>query len=162
MATSKGLALVYGTKATVKVYDSANLLLLTAGIATLESMDITHECDTEQVKNSSGEVVANVSAGDRLSATFNIIPSGATVADAKLAAAISNGNGRVNVTSADSINIGSAFTAGIPFTVTDSINGDWIYIGGGSLKFTQSGKAMLSLPCVKYTLINGATAAFNL
>jgi hypothetical protein len=162
MATSKGLALVYGTKATVKVYDSANLLLLTAGIATLESMDITHECDTEQVKNSSGEVVANVSAGDRLSATFNIIPSGATVADAKLAAAISNGNGRVNVTSADSINIGSAFTAGSPVTGTDSINGDWIYIGGGSLKFTQSGKAMLSLPCVKYTLINGATAAFNL
>jgi hypothetical protein len=162
MATSKGLALVFGTKATVKVYDSANLLLLTAGIATLESMDITHECDTEQVKNSSGEVVANVSAGDRLSATFNIIPSGATVADAKLAAAISNGNGRVNVTSADSINIGSAFTAGSPVTGTDSINGDWIYIGGGSLKFTQSGKAMLSLPCVKYTLINGATAAFNL
>ncbi len=162
MATSKGLALVFGTKATVKVYDSANLLLLTAGIATLESMDITHECDTEQVKNSSGEVVANVSAGDRLSATFNIIPSGATVADAKLAAAISNGNGRVNVTSADSINIGSAFTAGSPVTGTDSINGDWIYIGGGSLKFTQSGKAMLSLPCVKYAGINGATAAFNL
>lgn len=162
MATSKGLALVYGTKATVKVYDSANLLLLTAGIATLESMDITHECDTEQVKNSSGEVVANVSAGDRLSATFNIIPSGATVADAKLAAAISNGNGRVNVTLADSINIGSAFTAGSPVTGSDSINGDWIYIGGGSLKFTQSGKAMLSLPCVKYALINGATAAFNL
>ena len=70
MATSKGLALVFGTKATVKVYDSANLLPLVAGIATLESMDITHECDTEQVKNSSGEVVANVSAGDRLSATL--------------------------------------------------------------------------------------------
>jgi hypothetical protein len=162
MATSKGLALVYGTKATVKVYDSANVLLLTAGIATLESMDITHECDSEQIKNSSGEVVANVSAGDRLSATFNIIPSGATVADAKLAAAITKGNGRVNVTSADAVNIGSDFTAGPPVTGSDSINGDWIYIGGGSLKFTQSGKAMLSLPCVKYAGINGATAALAL
>ena len=162
MATSKGLALVYGTKATVKVYDSANVLLLAAGIATLESMDITHECDSEQIKNSSGEVVANVSAGDRLSATFNIIPSGATVGDAKLAAAITKGNGRVNVTSADAVNIGSDFTAGPPVTGSDSINGDWIYIGGGSLKFTQSGKAMLSLPCVKYAGINGATAALAL
>jgi hypothetical protein len=162
MATSKGLALVFGTKATVKVYDSANVLPLVAGIATLESMDITHECDTEQVKNSSGEVVANVSSGDRLSATFNIIPSGATTGDAKLAALIPNGNGRVNVTVADSISIGAAFTAGPPITVSDSINGDWIYIGGGSLKFTQSGKAMLSLPCVKYAGITGSTAAITL
>ena len=162
MATSKGLGLVFGTKATVKVYDSANLLPLVAGIATLESMDITHECDTEQVKNSSGEVVANVSAGDRLSATFNIIPSGADATAARLAAIIPNGNGRVNVTFADSISIGTAFTAGSPPTGSDSINGDWIYVGGGSLKFTQSGKAMLSLPCVKYPLLNGATAAFNL
>ena len=162
MATSKGLGLVFGTKATVKVYDSANLLPLVAGIATLESMDITHECDTEQVKNSSGEVVANVSAGDRLSATFNIIPSGSTSANALLAAAIPNGNGRVNVTLADSVSIGAAFTAGTPPTVSDSINGDWIYIGGGSLKFTQSGKAMLSLPCVKYAGITGSTAAITL
>ncbi len=162
MATSKGLALVFGTKALVKVYDSANLLPLVAGIATIESMDITHECDSEQIKNSSGEVVANVSSGDRLSATFNVIPSGATAADAKLAAAIPNGNGRVNVTVADAVSIGSAFTAGSPPTGADSINGDWIYIGGGSVKFTQSGKAMLSLPCVKYALINGATAAITL
>jgi hypothetical protein len=161
MATSKGLGLVYGTKATVKVYDSANGILLAAGIATLESMDITHECDTEQVKNSSGEVVANVSSGDRLSATFNIIPSGATSSDALNAAAIPNGNGRVNVTLADSVYAGGLLTAGTG-TGSNAINGDWIYNGGGSLKFTQSGKAMLSLPCVKYSLITGATAAITL
>jgi hypothetical protein len=161
MATSKGLALVYGTKATVKVYDSANNTLLVSGIATLESMDITHEADTEQVKNSSGEIVANVSSGDRLSATFNIIPSGATPADALLAAAIPNGNGRVNVTVADQVSIGGLLTAGTG-TGANAINGDWIYNGGGSLKFTQSGKAMLTLPCVKYALITGATAAQTL
>jgi hypothetical protein len=124
-------------------------------------MDITHECDTEQVKNSSGEVVANVSSGDRLSATFNIIPSGATSADALNAAAIPNGNGRVNVTLADSVSIGGLLTGGSG-TGANAINGDWIYNGGGSVKFTQSGKAMLSLPCVKYSLITGATAAITL
>lgn len=160
MATSKGLALVYGTKATVKVYDSAGTTLLAAGIATLESMDISHEADTEQVKNSSGEVVANVSSGDRLSATFNIIPSGSTPADALLAASIPNGNGRVNITLADSVAIGGTMGGG--GSGLNAINGDWIYNGGGSLKFTQSGKAMLTLPCVKFALINGATAAQTL
>lgn len=153
MATSKGLALVYGSKALIKVYNSANTVLLAAGIATLESMDITHECDTEQVKNSSGEVVANVSSGDRLSATFNIIPTGTAPADALLASGIPNGNGRINVTVADAVSIGS---------VANAINGDWIYNGGGSLKFTQSGKAMLSLPCVKYALVDGSIAAQTL
>lgn len=161
MATSKGLALVYGTKATVKVYDSANGILLAAGIATLESMDISHEADVEQVKNSSGEIVANVSSGDRLSATFNIIPSGTTPADALLAAAIPNGNGRVNVTLADSVSIGGLLSGGAG-TGANAINGDWIYNGGGSLKFTQSGKAMLTLPCMKFSLISGSTAAQTL
>ena len=62
MANSKGLALVYGAKGTITLKTPAGVALTSGAISTIESYDATNEADVEQIKDSDGEVVAQVSA----------------------------------------------------------------------------------------------------
>lgn len=146
MATSKGLGLVFGSKGTITLYSAAispatPVALLSGGISTIESYDITHEGDVEQIKNSSGETIAQVVANERLSISVTFIPSGSTAANALLAAGLPAVNGYATIANADTISLGGTANA---------INGNWVYSGGGSVKFTQSGKAMVTVPLVRY------------
>lgn len=151
MAVSKGLALVYGAKGTITLYTPAGVALTTGAISTVESYDATHEADVEQIKNSSGEVVAQVSANERISLNVTFIPSAATFAQAKLAAGLPAVNGYATIASSDGITIGGV-----------SIDGDYVYSGGGSVKFTSSGKAMVTVTVTKYPSLAGNAAVFTL
>jgi hypothetical protein len=151
MAVSKGLALVYGAKGTITLYTPAGVALTTGAISTVESYDATHEADVEQIKNSSGEVVAQVSANERISLNVTFIPSAATFAQAKLAAGLPAVNGYATIASSDGVTIGGV-----------TIDGDYVYSGGGSVKFTSSGKAMVTVTVTKYPSLAGNAAVFTL
>lgn len=151
MAVSKGLALVYGAKGTITLYTPAGVALTTGAISTVESYEPTHEADVEQIKNSSGEVVAQVAANERISLNVTFIPSAATFAQAKLAAGLPAVNGYATIASSDGITIGGV-----------SIDGDYVYSGGGRVKFTSSGKAMVTVTVTKYPSLAGNAAVFTL
>ena len=154
MAASKGLALVYGAKGTITLYTPAGVALTTGAISTIESYDATHEADVEQIKNSAGETVAQVSANERISLNVTFIPSAASFAQAKLAAGLPAVNGYATIASSDGVTIGGG-----------SIDGNYVYSGGGSVKFTSSGKVMVTVTVTKYldaSALTGNASTFTL
>lgn len=151
MAVSKGLALVYGAKGTITLYTPAGVALTTGAISTIESYDATHEADVEQIKNSAGEVVAQVSANERISLNVTFIPSAATFAQAKLASGLPAVNGYATIAASDGVTVGGV-----------SIDGDYVYSGGGSVKFTSSGKVMVTVTVTKYPSLAGNASTFTL
>jgi hypothetical protein len=151
MANSKGLALVYGAKGTITLKTPAGAALTTGAITTIESYDATHEADVEQIKNSAGEVVAQVSANERISLNVTFIPSASTFAQAKLAAGLPAVNGYATIATTDGITVGGV-----------SIDGDYVYSGGGSVKFTSSGKVMVTVTVTKYPSLLGNAPVFDL
>jgi hypothetical protein len=140
MAVSKGLALVYGAKGTITLYTPAGVALTSGAITTIESYDATHEADVEQIKNSAGEVVAQVSANERISLNVTFIPSAASFAQAKFAAGLPAVNGYATIASSDGVTI-------------------------GSVKFTSSGKVMVTVTVTKYldaSALTGSASTFTL
>jgi hypothetical protein len=140
------------------LYDAAGNLVITGYVAPdVESYDITHEADTEEVRNSSGEVVGHIGYNNRLTLTLNFIPSGASTANAILASTLPDVNGTCVITGAPQIKIGG---------YTDAINAAtgnrWIYAGGGSIKTTQTGKATGTITLKRYTNLTASGAATNL
>ena len=151
MANSKGLALVYGSKGTSTLKTPAGTALTTGAITTIESYDVTHEADVEQIKNSAGEVVAQVSANERITLSVTFIPSASSFAQAKLAAGLPAVNGSATIASTDGMTVGGV-----------SIDGDYVYSGGGSVKFTSSGKVMVTVTLTKYPSLSGTATVFDL
>lgn len=151
MAVSKGLALVYGANGTITLYTPAGVALTTGAISTIESYDATHEADVEQIKNSAGEVVAQVSANERISLNVTFIPSASSFAQAKLAAGLPAVNGYATIAASDGVTVGGV-----------SIDGDYVYSGGGSVKFTSSGKVMVTVTVTKYPSLAGNASTFTL
>ncbi len=157
MANSQGVAYVFGSPADITLYPSTSttVSIFTGIISSTanEGFDISHECDTEDVKNTNGEVVGSVVSNNRLSLTVNCIPSGSTAANALLTAFLSDGNGTAVIAGAKEVTCG-----GVPNAINTAASGKWIYAGGGSVKFTNAGKAMVTLPLKKYPSITAAVA----
>jgi hypothetical protein len=151
MANSKGLALVYGSKGTITLKTPAGAALTSGAITTIESYDVTHEADVEQIKNSAGEVVAQVSANERITLSVTFIPSAASFAQAKLAAGLPAVNGSATIAATDGMTVGGV-----------SIDGDYVYSGGGSVKFTSSGKVMVTVTLTKYPSLSGTATVYDL
>ena len=158
MANTQGTKYVFGSPATLALYDAAGALVVTGYVSPdIESYDITHEADTEEVRNSAGEVVGHIGYNNRLTLTVNFIPSGASTANALLAASLPDVNGTCVITGAPVIEIGG---------YTDAINAAtgnrWIYAGGGSIKTTQTGKATGTITLKRYANLTASGAATNL
>lgn len=158
MANTQGSKYVFGSPATLALYDAAGALVVTGYVSPdIESYDITHEADTEEVRNSAGEVVGHIGYNNRLTLTVNFIPSGASTANALLSASLPDVNGTCVITGAPVIEIGG---------YTDAINAAtgnrWIYAGGGSIKTTQTGKATATITLKRYTNLTASGAATNL
>ena len=123
----------------------------------IESYDITHEADTEEVRNSAGEVVGHIGYNNRLTLTVNFIPSGTSTANALLSASLPDVNGTCIISGAPVIEIGGYADA------INALTGNrWIYAGGGSIKTTQTGKATATITLKRYTNITVTGAATNL
>lgn len=158
MANTQGSKYVFGSPATMALYDAAGALVVTGYVAPdVESYDITHEADTEEVRNSSGEVVGHIGYNNRLTLTLNFIPSGASAANALLAASLPDVNGTCVITGAPVIEIG-----GYADAINAATGNRWIYAGGGSIKTTQTGKATGTITLKRYTNLTASGAATNL
>lgn len=153
MANTQGNKYVFGSPATLELYDSSNALVVTGYVSPdIESYDITHEADTEEVRNSAGEVVGHIGYNNRLTLTVNFIPTGSSVANAKLAASLPDVNGTCIITNAPIIEVGSYLDAiNAPGSPGAGPGGRWIYAGGGSIKTTQSGKATGTITLKRYS-----------
>lgn len=158
MANTQGSKYVFGSPASLALYDAAGALIVTGYVSPdIESYDITHEADTEEVRNSAGEVVGHIGYNNRLTLTVNFIPSGASTANALLAASLPDVNGTCVITGAPVIEIG-----GYPDAINAATGNRWIYAGGGSIKTTQTGKATGTITLKRYTNLTASGAATNL
>ena len=153
MANTQGSKYIFGSPATLELYDAAGALVVTGYVSPdMESYDITHEADTEEVRNSSGEVVGHIGYNNRLTLTVNFIPAGSTVAIAKLSAALPDVNGTCIITNAPLIEVGGYVDAiNAPGSPGSGPGGRWIYAGGGSIKTTQTGKATGTITLKRYS-----------
>jgi hypothetical protein len=162
MANSQGSKYIFGSPATLALYDAAGALVVTGYVSPdMESYDITHEADTEEVRNSSGEVVGHIGYNNRLTLTVNFIPANTTsVANALLSAALPDVNGTCVISGAPVIEMGSYLDAlNAPGTPGAGPGGRWIYAGGGSIKTTATGKATGTITLKRYTNITVTGAA---
>jgi len=158
MANTQGTKYVFGSPATLALYDAAGALVVTGYVSPdIESYDITHEADTEEVRNSAGEVVGHIGYNNRLTLTLNFIPSGTSAANALLAASLPDVNGTCVITGAPVIEIG-----GYADAINAATGNRWIYAGGGSIKTTQTGKATGTITLKRYTNITASGAATSL
>jgi hypothetical protein len=156
MANTQGVAYVFGSPATITLFnaaDSANTIFTGVTSTANEGFDLSHECDTEEVKNTSGEVVGHIVSNNRLSLNVNCIPSGSTAANALITSFLADGNGTAVIAGAKEVTCG-----GVANAINTAASGKWIYAGGGSVKFTNAGKAMVTLPLKKYPSITAGTA----
>ena len=159
MANTQGVAYVFGSPAIISLYtaaDSATTIFTGTTSTANEGFDLSHECDTEEVKNTSGEVVGHIVSNNRLTLNVNCIPSGSTAALALITAYLADGNGTAVISGAKEVTCGGVANA--INTGGSPASGRWIYAGGGSVKFTNSGKAMVNLPLKKYPSITAMTA----
>ena len=154
MANSQGLAYQFGSPASVTMFDTDNSAAVFTALASIESYDLTHEADTEEVRNSGGEVVGHIGYNERVTLNLNLIPSGANAAAALAFCSLAPVNGTVGITGAPVIKM---------MGTADILNtGRFIYAGGGSVKMTQSGKAMVSITVKKFkNLTTAAAVALN-
>jgi hypothetical protein len=136
------------------MYGINNTTAVFTALTSIESYDITHESDTEEVRNSGGEVVGHIGYNERVTLNLNLIPSGANAAAALAFCSLAPVNGTVQISGAPAIKM---------MGTLDILNtGRFIYAGGGSVKMTQSGKAMVSITVKKYkNLTTAAAIALN-
>jgi hypothetical protein len=159
MANTQGKKYIFGSPATLVLYDAAGNQVVTSYVSPdIESYDITHDCDTEEVRNSSGEVVGHITYNNRITLTVNFVPADSTsTANALLSAALADGNGTATITGAPVIEVG-----GYADAINAATGNRWIYAGGGSVKTTNTGKATGTITLKRYAGITATGAATNL
>lgn len=158
MANSQGRVYRFGAPATLALYNSAGNLVVTLYTSPdMESYDLAHEADTEEVRNSAGEVVGHISYNNRITLTVNFIPAGANAADALKALSAPDANGTCIITGAPQVEFG-----GYADAINAATGNRWIYAGGASVKFTQSGKATGTITLKRYTGLTVTGAAITL
>lgn len=158
MANTQGSKYIFGSPATLELYDAAGGLVISGYVSPdMESYDISHEADTDEVRNSKGEVVGHIGYNNRITLTVNFIPAGTTVAIAKLTAALPDVNGTCIISNAPVIEVG-----GYPDAINALTTNRWIYAGGGSIKTTQIGKATGTITLKRYPAITVTGAATDL
>ena len=132
------------------MFDTDNATAVFTALASIESYDLTHEADTEEIRNSAGETVGHIGYNERVTLNLNLIPSGANAAAALAFCSLAPVNGTVSITGAPVIKM---------MGVADVLNsGRFIYAGGGSVKMTQSGKAMVSITVKRFKNVTTAAA----
>ena len=153
MANTLGRVYRFGSPATLALYNSVGSLVVTLYTSPdMEGYDLQHECDTDEVRNSAGEVVGHITYNNRITLTVNFIPAGANASDALKALAAPDANGTCIITGAPQVQFGGYEDAiNAPGTPGTGPGGRWIYAGGASLKFTQSGKATGTITLKRYS-----------
>ena len=111
------------------MYGIDNTTAVFTALTSIESYDITHESDTEEVRNSAGEVVGHIGYNERVTLNLNLIPSGALAGDPVAFCSLAPVNGTVAISGAPIIAM-----MGTANILNTAVSGRFIYAGGGSVK----------------------------
>lgn len=161
MAQNQGTVPIRGTGAAVGTPVSFTITTAAGGSIAGYVMPITsgislqHQSSRDLLLDGDGEVSGSGAWGEYLEATFTLVPSGTTLANARVSATLPTIMSTVAITGADVVAVGSFADA---FNTNGSSTQKWIYEGGGSLGFTQSGQATMTMPLRRYSAIAGGTA----
>ena len=167
-ATQQGSAVIFGisaasgTPATFTVYDASGTTLGAGYVSPIiTGANVNHSAEVDTIKSDSGEVVAVIGHGEFLEATFECIPSGTTVANARKAAVLPPLGATVITAGFDVIRMGPFADALNVAGGSPPENSRWIYMGGGSVRESSDGHATLSLPLKRYPGIVGGAAIID-
>jgi hypothetical protein len=137
------------------VLQEPDLTTVSGYVAAVTAIDVTHNGDISEARNGSGAHTGVAVFGEVLEATFELLPTGANVAAALVAARIPKLGSTLQVSNAKVISVGSFADA-----INAATGHRWIYLGGASLRqSSDGGPTTLSLPVRKYPLILGNAAA---
>lgn len=163
----QGSAVLFGTNATsgtpptFTLYGQAGTTVSGYAAPIVSGANVSHQAANETITNESGEIVAAIAHGEYLECTFDLIPSGADLATARLTSRLPAVGSTMVTAGFDVIPMG-------PFTDGLNVAGGsapetsrWIYVGGGSIRLSSEGHATLSLPMKRYPSIVGGTAIVN-
>jgi hypothetical protein len=152
MATLTGKAANYGIPGTAVVYAANGTSEYLAGSAILlQSGEFTHNFDTNELKDADGDVVGMASNNHRLDVTMDFVPVGGDGNTALIA----KGNVKfppplVKVTFT-ALNAPDAIAAVGGINDMTSVNGDYVYVGGGRISYTNEGYTKMTLPLRRYS-----------
>jgi len=115
----------------------------------VQSLKVSHSADRIAVKSMAGVTTGLIFNDDQLECTFEVIPEGTTIANAKLAAGIPAAGTSFTISGLAVITCGG---------IADALNGLWIYEGGGSVNGVSDDKWTLTMPMKRYPGISSGTA----
>lgn len=120
----------------------------------VSGISITHQGASDTVMNGDGEIVGAGAWGEYFEATFTLIPSGASNAEALKAATLPQLMSTVTITGGDAIQAGTQTSI-----INGATTGRWLYMGGGALSLSQDGQASMTLPLRRYPSISVSDSA---
>lgn len=129
-----GLAKIYGMWGGTAAAPTTPTIGL--GTATMESADFAHDFTNEELVDAFGNVETAISTKETYDITISFMPNGATRALA--------GTALGNLIPAPQSKVTLSNFVG-PSSSTGKINGDWRYIGGGTIKLTPTGPVVMGL-----------------
>lgn len=121
----------------------------------LQSLRLTHSADVDRVKGQAGKTTGVIAEDDVIECTFEVIPEGTTIANAKKAAGVPAAGATFTITGLPIIAFGG---------FTDALNTDagntqpWVYEGGANLNGAANGKWTLTITLKRYLQITSGTA----
>lgn len=121
----------------------------------LASLKVSHTADRIAVKSLLGRTTGLIFEDDQIECTFEVLPEGTTVANAKLSAGIPAAGSAFGITGCHIVACGG---------FTDAINTGggntqpWIYEGGGGINGVSDEKWTATLPMKRYLYITSGTA----
>ena len=162
-AILQGKGYVFGTSAAGVVGSYLGYLTSTDGssamtagyvatkIPVAEGASLSHNAEVERVQDTDGDYTGLIITAEYVECTFDMRPEGSSVANALGAATIPPVGATFVITNLPIIAAGS---------FADVLNVDtggsapethrWVYEGGGSLRLSNTGKAMVTLPLRRY------------
>lgn len=147
-ATFQGKAFVYGTPASYTAFGLNNVSLGAGYVSpATEGASVSHNAEVERVQDSDGDYAAVIMTAEYVECTFELRPEAASAADARLSATLPPVGATFQITGMPIIKVG-AFTDVFNTNGTDTKK--WIYEGGGSVRGTNTGKYMVTLPLRRY------------
>lgn len=152
---------IFGTKRTTTavtfaLYEANSNLISSSGyvMPTVSNYDLTHNASSVQASDGSGNIDASATFGEFLEATFELMPTGTTLANAELSCRLPPLGATLVISGANEIFAGSFSNA-----INSGTGSRWIYEGGGSVRFASDGFATVSITCRRYPNIAATAAA---
>lgn len=157
--TFQGKGYVYGTPATFVLYAPSDGATPISGYISpaAEGISISHNAEAERVQDSDGDYAAVIITAEYIECTFELRCEGTSVANALASTKLPPVGSTVKISGAKAYPVGS-FTDAINTATDFSGNRPWVYEGGGSLRATNTGKTMLTLPLRRYPAFDVGTA----